>query len=138
MNSSRLGSSPLGQSIFSRTEPETINQNPETEILKQETGNQNLESENKKPENGNQKMETVILKPEIQYDKVTVRLPIEQNDWLDEFSRKTKRLHGSKISKEDLVQIALEILKYQNIDPAEVINLDSLKNILKEKNLLEN
>lgn len=65
--------------------------------------------------------------PEIQYDKVTVRLPIEQNDWLDDFSKKTKRLHGSKISKEDLIQIAIEILRIQNITPAEVSNLASLR-----------
>jgi hypothetical protein len=119
MNFSRLGSSPLTQSIFSRTDEEKKEQKSKNVI--------------QNPENGNQKTESRI---EIKYDKVTVRLPIEQNDWLDEFSRKTKRLHGSKISKEELVQLALEMLQYQNIDPAQVTSLDDVKSILKNKGLL--
>jgi hypothetical protein len=83
--------------------------------------------------------EKVESKKIIKYDNLNSRVERDIKEWLDKYVRDIKDVQGKKVVKqEDLVQIALEILKYQNIDPVEVINLDSLKNILKEKNLLEN
>ena len=85
-----------------------------------------------------EKIEKVESKKIIKYDNLNSRIERDMKEWLDKYVRDIKDVQGKKVVKqEDLVQIALEILKYQNIDPAEVINLDSLKNILKEKNLLD-
>lgn len=81
--------------------------------------------------------EKVESKKIIKYDNLNSRVERDIKEWLDKYVRDIKDVQGKKVVKqEDLVQIALEVLKYQNIDPVEVINLDSLKNILKEKNLL--
>ena len=82
-----------------------------------------------------EKIEKVESKKIIKYDNLNSRIERDMKEWLDKYVRDIKDVQGKKVVKqEDLVQIALEILKYQNIDPAEVINLDSLKNILKEAN----
>lgn len=123
--SSRLGTNPLSQSIFS---PTTSEKEKKFEIEKVEKFE--IKKEEKpaiqKPENGNQKAESV----NVQYDKVTVRLPIELNDWLDEVIRKTKRTHGSKIPKEVLIQIALEAFKAKDIDWSSIKDENDLKKAL--------
>ena len=133
--SSRLGANPLTSSIFSKTSPEELKaeeeelkkveplkevetgkQNPENGKPKQEDLKQKVEPLIQQAESGNQKEYSVekvhsFASSETVYDKVTVRLPLELNDWLDEMVRKTKRSNGSKIKKEVFIQIALEALK---------------------------
>ncbi len=124
--SSRLGLNPLSQGIFS---PTTSEKDKKFEIEKVEKLEIKKEEEKpaiQNPENGNQKAESA----NVQYDKVTVRLPIELNDWLDEVIRKTKRTHGSKIPKEVLIQIALEAFKAKDIDWSSIKDENDLKKVL--------
>ena len=151
---SRLGANPLTSSIFSKTAPEELKteeelkkveplkevetgkQNPENGTPKQEDLKQKVEPVIQQAESGNQKEYSVekvhsFASSEVVYDKVTVRLPLELNDWLDEMVRKTKRSNGSKIKKEVFIQIALEALKEKEIDWTSIKDEHDLKRVLK-------
>jgi hypothetical protein len=152
--SSRLGANPLTSSIFSKTSPEELKaeeeelkkfeplkevetgkQNPENGTPKQEDLKQKVEPVIQQAESGNQKEYSVekihsFASSEVVYDKVTVRLPLELNDWLDEMVRKTKRSNGSKIKKEVFIQIALEALKEKEIDWTSIKDEHDLKRVL--------
>lgn len=93
--------SPSSQGIFHKTE--TINQIPENGFL---------------PMNR-------------ELDKVTLRIPIELNDWLDSLLKQGKRKHGQKIPKEVWVQAALELLRSMPVDWAEVQSIDQMREQLK-------
>lgn len=124
--------SPSSQGIFHKTE--TINQIPEngfhaSELVGEETAtDEATETINQTPENG-------FLPMNRELDKVTLRIPIELNDWLDSLLKQGKRKHGQKISKEVWVQAALELLRSMPVDWAEVQSIDQMREQLK---ILEN
>jgi hypothetical protein len=100
-------SSPTGKGIFQKTaEPEAT----------------------KKPTR-NQKPETVFLKEDDdrELDKVTLRMPIELNDWLDDLLKQGKRKHGQKIPKEIWVQAAIELLRVMPVDWSEVQSIEQMR-----------
>lgn len=66
------------------------------------------------------------------YDQVNVRLPSELNDWLNTIVRQTKRLHGSKIPKELIIETLLRFLKDLEINWTEVKEEEDLLKILLE------
>jgi hypothetical protein len=69
--------------------------------------------------------EFLVLNEEV--DKVTVRLPIELNDWLDERLKQGKRQHGHKIPKEVWVQAAIELLKAMPVDWYEIDSIEQMR-----------
>lgn len=131
-----LASAPTTKGIFQKTE--SINQNPENDIdaslesiwpdtiptLPQTM----LEDVNQNPENG-------FLQTARELDKITLRIPIELNDWLDSLLKQGKRKHGQKIPKEIWVQAALELLRSMPVDWTEVQDLEQMREKLK---ILEN
>jgi hypothetical protein len=60
-------------------------------------------------------------------DKVTLRMPIELNDWLDDLLKQGKRKHGQKIPKEVWVQAAIELLRVMPVDWSEVQSIDQMR-----------
>lgn len=60
------------------------------------------------------------------YDQVNVRLPIELNDWLNTIVRQTKRLHGSKIPKESLIEVALLYMRSLDLEWTEIKSKEDL------------
>lgn len=44
-------------------------------------------------------------------EQVNIRIPADLNDWLNDAVTQTRRLHGSKIPKEMIIQTALEIFR---------------------------
>jgi len=65
----------------------------------------------KKPENRFKKPETSFLKEqaEEEREKVSLTLPPELNDWLDDLVKKGRRNHGQKIPKQIWVQAAIAL-----------------------------
>ncbi len=131
-----LASAPTAKGIFEKTEsriqsPEdgmdsTITQGePETLTI---VSSQNMESINQNPEN-------VFLQTDRELDKVTLRIPIELNDWLDSLLKQGKRKHGQKIPKEIWFQAALELLKSMPVDWSEIQSIEQMREKLK---ILEN
>lgn len=108
-----LGANPLSQSIFAKTAPpETSASAPAPQGLPAEAG---------------KIAEPVFLNPENKdREAVTLRLPTNLNDWLDELLKSGKRKHGRKIPKEIWAQAALELLRAAPIDWATVASEEDL------------
>ena len=131
-----LASAPTAKGIFEKTESRI--QNTESEIDSIITqgepdtltmvSSQNVETVNQNPENG-------FLQTDRELDKVTLRIPIELNDWLDSLLKQGKRKHGQKIPKEIWFQAALELLKSMPVDWSEIQSIDQMREKLK---ILEN
>lgn len=131
-----LVSPPTAKGIFQKTE--SINQNPESEIDSSIGEGESstlstlspeiLETVNQNPENG-------FLQAARELDKITLRIPIELNDWLDSLLKQGKRKHGQKIPKEIWVQAALELLRSMPVDWTEIQTLEQMREKLK---ILEN
>jgi len=127
-----LASAPTAKGIFQKTE--SINQNPESEIdlsigqVESSTPStlspEILENVNQNPENG-------FLQDARELDKITLRIPIELNDWLDSLLKQGKRKHGQKIPKEIWVQAALELLRSMPVDWTEIQTLEQMREKLK-------
>jgi hypothetical protein len=131
-----LASAPTAKGIFEKTESRI--QSPENGIDSNITqgepddlkmaSSQNMEPVNHNPENG-------FLQTDRELDKVTLRIPIELNDWLDSLLKQGKRKHGQKIPKEIWFQAALELLKSMPVDWSEIQSIDQMREKLK---ILEN
>ena len=131
-----LASAPTAKGIFEKTESRI--QNTESEIDSIITqgepdtltmvSSQNVETVNQNPENG-------FLQTDRELDKVTLRIPIELNDWLDSLLKQGKRKHGQKIPKEIWFQAALELLKSMPVDWSEIQTIEQMREKL---NYLEN
>ena len=104
---SSLGSNPLAQGIFSKTDDST---NQESRIKNQESSFLN----------------------DSEKEKVNLRLPIELNDWLDELLKQGKRKHGQKIAKEIWVQAALELLRSAPVDWLDIDSEETLRSTLSQ------
>ncbi len=124
--------SPSSKGIFHKTE--TINQIPENGFQSSESGGEEVPTD-KIPEAINQIPENGFLLMNQELDKVTLRIPIELNDWLDSLLKQGKRKHGQKIPKEIWVQAALELLRSMPVDWTEVQSIDQMREQLK---ILEN
>lgn len=114
--STRLGANPLTSPIFKKTDQE---QKPES--IFPDSGIHKMENVNQHPASGK----------EVFYDKITVRLPSEINDWLDETIRQTKRINGFKIKKELFVQAALEMIKEKDIDWSQIRGEEDFKKAIR-------
>jgi hypothetical protein len=127
-----LASVPTTKGIFHKTE--TSIQNPENEGS---SSIDQIESGiiSKTLETGNQNPENEFLQASRELDKITLRIPIELNDWLDSLLKQGKRRHGQKIPKEIWVQAALELLRSMPVDWAEVQDIEQMREKLK---ILEN
>ena len=131
-----LASAPTTKGIFHKTE--TSIQHPENETSSSIT---QIEPEilqtipPKIPETGNQNPENGFLQASRELDKITLRIPIELNDWLDSLLKQGKRKHGQKIPKEIWIQAALELLRSMPVDWTEVQDLEQMREKLK---ILEN
>lgn len=122
---SKLGLDPLSASIFNKTDK---SQNPETV-------NQNMEDGKKKPESRKGKADSVLQKEESRIqnmEKVTIRIPVEMNDWLDSIVKKVRRESGSKVRKEFLVTMALMVLQSSKINWSEIENESDLESFIQE------
>ena len=64
------------------------------------------------------------------YDQVNVRISPDLNDWLNDKVRQTKRIHGSKLPKELILETLLEFLKCQNLDWTKIKNPSDLFAVL--------
>ncbi|MBD2329684.1 hypothetical protein [Alkalinema sp. FACHB-956] len=129
-----LAVAPLDKGIFQKTE--TGNQTPEigNQEDSQTASGEEIESGIQNPESRNQKLETRNWKPETGFlaesrelEKITLRLPIELNDWLDDLLKQGKRKHGQKIPKEVWVQAAIELLKAMPVDWTEVKSIEQMR-----------
>lgn len=136
LGSNPLTPAPTSQGIFQKTE--SIIQNPENGIQQitsespiaaaDQASQQNLESREQTTESG-------FLEMDRELDKVTLRIPIELNDWLDDLLKQGKRKHGQKIPKEIWVQAALELFKSMPVDWSEIQSINQMREKLQ---ILEN
>jgi hypothetical protein len=134
---SSLGNNPLApapttKGIFEKTTeiPESGNQIPESgnqQNLNTDTGATVTTAGNRKPDSRKKKMETGFLAEDQELDKVTLRIPIELNDWLDDLLKQGKRKHGQKVPKEIWVQAALELFKVMPVDWSEVQSIEQMR-----------
>jgi hypothetical protein len=87
------------------------------------------EPEAKKKETRSKKPETVFLKEDNdrELDKVTLRMPIELNDWLDDLLKQGKRKHGQKIPQEVWVQAAIGLIRVIPADCSGVQVIDQMR-----------
>jgi len=67
-------------------------------------------------------------------EKVSLTLPPEINDWLDDLVKKGRRNHGQKIPKQIWVQAGLEILQ---VLPVDWYSIDSIETLREELQKLE-
>jgi hypothetical protein len=138
---SGLGNNPLtpvptSQGIFQKTE--SVIQNPEDGIQSTDVASPQTRTKQptrKNPESRKRKPEPGFLETDRELDKVTLRIPIELNDWLDDLLKQGKRKHGQKIPKEIWVQAALELFKSMPVDWSEVQSIDEMREKLQ---ILEN
>jgi predicted RNase H-like HicB family nuclease len=134
---SGLGTNPLAtvpkpQGIFQKT-TESRNQIPESgkqKASKLDTDGVEAKAKKQKPDSIKKKPEPGFLAEGQDLDKVTLRIPIELNDWLDDL-----RKHGQKIPKEIWVQAALEFFKSVPIDWSEIQSVEQMREKLQ---ILEN
>ena len=123
-----LASVPTAKGIFEKTESRI--QSPENGIDSNITQGepedltmaslQSMEPVNQNPESG-------FLQTDRELDKVTLRIPIELNDWLDSLLKQGKRKHGQKIPKEIWFQAALELLKSMPVDWSEIQSIEQMR-----------
>lgn len=119
---SALGTNPLDKGIFTKTAPPD-NQAPK--LPEPQPQGEALKLSNIQ--------EYGFLNPEqLDREAVTLRLPNQINDWLDELLKQGKRKHGRKIPKELWVQAALELLQAAPIDWAAIATEDDLREALKK------
>lgn len=128
---SRLGNDPLENLA-----------NPHTAGIFQKTAlepkEQPLEDAKNAPEGGHdnflysvdQNPEKRFLTSEQALEKVTLRIPIELNDWLDDLLKQGKRKHGQKIPKEIWLQASLELLRAAPIEWTDIESIDHLRETL--------
>jgi hypothetical protein len=138
---SGLGTNPLAaakpQGIFQKT-TEPRNQIPESgnqKASKLDTEDGEAKAAKQKPDFRKKKPEPGFLAEGQDLDKVTLRIPIELNDWLDDLLKQGKRKHGQKIPKEIWVQAALEFFKSAPIDWSEIQSVEQMREKL---HILEN
>jgi hypothetical protein len=139
---SGLGTNPLAtvpkpQGIFQKT-TESRNQIPESgkqKASKLDTDGVEAKAKKQKPDSIKKKPEPGFLAEGQDLDKVTLRIPIELNDWLDDLLKQGKRKHGQKIPKEIWVQAALEFFKSVPIDWSEIQSVEQMREKLQ---ILEN
>jgi hypothetical protein len=131
---SGLGTNPLAtttsKGIFQKTEaiPENGNQIPENG--NQKTSRAIEEQDLTTPSltaNSSQITKLEFLAEDQDLDKVTLRISIELNDWLDNLLKQGKRNHGQKIAKEVWVQAALELFKAMPVDWTEIQSVEQMR-----------
>jgi hypothetical protein len=135
-----LARNPLSQSIFTKTserpvsEPASRNQEPATTFQEPPF----VRSEHPRATSD---LIAAAVDPQIpshpapassptlaeQTEKVTCKLSVEMNDWLDSLLRAGRRKHGSKIPKETWIQAALELFRSQSQDWSEVATVEQLR-----------
>lgn len=116
-----LGANPLSQGIFSKT-AQSEPHGPSEQAVPAEAGMGVCNIQ-----------EPSFLNPESKdREAVTLRLPTEINDWLDELLKQGKRKHGRKIPKEVWVQAALELLQAAPTDWATIASEDELRKALQK------
>jgi hypothetical protein len=113
---SKLGSNPLSQGIFEKTDADDAPTSQNLSILKQESRIKDKESR--------------FLK-RGEREATNLRLPIELNDWLNELLKTGKRRHGSKVPKEVWVQAAIELFRAMPVDWEEIDSIERLQKTLK-------
>ncbi|NJN48564.1 MAG: hypothetical protein HC805_00510 [Alkalinema sp. RL_2_19] len=128
----KLGNNPLSAApqttgIFQKTEngkqtTDTVKQMPE----KTEVASAGKKASRRRTAPRNRK-ESVFLEEGRELDKVTLRIPIDLNDWLDDLLKQGKRKHGQKIPKEIWVQAALELFKAMPVDWSEVKSIEEMR-----------
>jgi hypothetical protein len=152
---SPLGSNPLNQGIYTRTEEESRIQEDDSGYQKADSANQELESRKQNPESRKQQTESRIQKTESRKqqtetsflkepveagrEKVSLTLPPELNDWLDDLVKQGRRHHGQKIPKQIWVQAAIELLQAVPVDWYSINSMDTLREELhKIKSRIQN
>jgi|GEM_PF-4035379 len=72
------------------------------------------------------------------YDQVNVRLPSSLNDWLNDSVRKSKRVRGTKVPKEMIIEVALEYFRALEIDWGKIESKRDLLDALNKKKKVSN
>lgn len=116
---SKLGSNPLSQGIFERTEADDA-------IASQDSSAKNQESRIKNQDSRIKIQESRFLE-RGERETTNLRLPIELNDWLNDLLKTGKRRHGSKIPKEVWVQAAIELFRAMPVNWEEVDSIERLQ-----------
>jgi hypothetical protein len=128
----RLGENPLealtapqATGIFRKTD--LVSRNEPLEIADQA---QDGDRPDTFPESVKQNPDSRFLQSSQALEKVTLRISIELNDWLDDLLKQGKRKHGQKIPKEIWLQAALELMKSAPIEWTEITSIDHLRETL--------
>lgn len=121
LGSNPLAIAPAGKGIFQKTE--TGNQQDTAQPIEAAE----RPAEIQKPDSRKKNPESRFLAEDVELEKVTLRLSIELNDWLDDLLKQGKRNHGQKIPKEVWVQAALELFKAMPIDWTEVKSVEEMR-----------
>lgn len=124
---SGLGTNPLAvetssKGIFQKTEEIPENGNQENYRTIESLAHTTSHTAKSNPMT---KME--FLAEDQDLDKVTLRISIELNDWLDDLLKQGKRNHGQKIAKEVWVQAALELFKAMPVDWTEIQSVEQMR-----------
>lgn len=109
---SKLGSNPLSQGIFERTEADDAIASQDSSIKNQDSRIKNQESR---------------FLERSEREATNLRLPIELNDWLNDLLKTGKRQHGTKIPKEIWVQAAIELFRVMPVNWEEVDSIERLQ-----------
>ncbi len=131
---SGLGTNPLAvetssKGIFQKTEeiPENGNQIPENGTQENHSTIEALAHPKSPKAKARQITKMEFLAEDQDLDKVTLRISIELNDWLDNLLKQGKRNHGQKIAKEVWVQAALELFKAMPVDWTEIQSVEQMR-----------
>jgi hypothetical protein len=131
---SGLGTNPLAvetssKGIFQKTEeiPENGNQIPENGNQENHRTIEALAHPKSPKAKSRQITKMEFLAEDQDLDKVTLRISIELNDWLDNLLKQGKRNHGQKIAKEVWVQAALELFKAMPVDWTEIQSVEQMR-----------
>jgi len=131
---SGLGTNPLAvetssKGIFQKTEetPENGNQIPENGNQENYRTIEALAHTTSHTAKSNPMTKMEFLAEDQDLDKVTLRISIELNDWLDDLLKQGKRNHGQKIAKEVWVQAALELFKAMPVDWTEIQSVEQMR-----------
>ena len=129
-----LGTNPLAaetssKGIFQKTEeiPENGNQIPENGNQENYRTIEALAHTTSHTAKSNPMTKMEFLAEDQDLDKVTLRISIELNDWLDDLLKQGKRNHGQKIAKEVWVQAALELFKAMPVDWTEIQSVEQMR-----------
>ena len=140
LGSDPFSQSPISKGIFSKTtdlpHTETIQETgddgerPPAEIdasLPVNAAATQRKTRKHKPESVKQKTAIDFLDQDQATEKITLQIPTEWNDLIDQLVRESKKRYGAKIKKQTWIRAAIELLMSSPLDLSKIDSIETFR-----------